>query len=63
MEFRIEQKDPAWITKRLYGAMIDALFRQKLITETQRRGLQSALQCESAEIGDRIGGNCREEND
>ena len=44
---QIERKDR--IMKRLYGAMIDALFRQKLITDAQRRALQSALQCGFAE--------------
>ena len=60
MEFPIEQKDPARIKKRLQYAMIEALFRQKLLTDAQRRGLHGMLQCGPAAFDGRTGGTRRE---
>ncbi len=44
--YYIEECKKEWITERLYAAMVEALFKQKLITEPQRRELCAVLKCD-----------------
>jgi len=51
--YYVEECKKEWITERLYAAMVEALFKQKLITETQRRELCVALKCDILNSCDR----------
>jgi hypothetical protein len=44
--YPVEECKKGWITERLYAAMIEALFKQELITESQRRELCHILKCD-----------------
>ena len=45
-EYPIEEHPKEWITERLCAAMIEALFKQNMITESQRREICHILKCD-----------------
>lgn len=55
--FPIDKKHSAQITEKLRHAMIEALFRQGLLTEAQRRELCAVLRCGPSALPDEAAGS------
>ena len=51
--YPVEQVKKEWIMERVRYAMVEALFKQGLLTETQRRELCRILKCDIPNASDR----------
>ena len=51
--YPVEQFPKEWIAERVQYAMVEALFKQGLLTETERRELCRILKCDILNASDR----------